>query len=272
MIRYSNFILHMQGEPISIWRWTELPMRVPFFWLQTPSYTTANLHTSLFTVSNFNWYPLWRNYLCWYKYFFKKKEKKGKKRTQKRKITEAVLLEISLCMILGVRRDSEREVLDTHHILLHNIAGVSWTLLTYSLCLFFFKLQVFALLSSLLPSDSAASPTADLRLLSALPAPSHLAGCRRHHARHPTGHSSVRSQQDLKGEESIIQAAHWNFPVNAFPLNNYQLTLKCPITLTCLCCCSCCCSSCSLSVSNTTGSTRIMKEVVPTQSAEREKL
>lgn len=147
MIRYSNFILHMQGEPISIWRWTELPMRVPFFWLQTPSYTTANLHTSLFTVSNFNWYPLWRNYLCWYKYL--KKKKKGKKRTQKRKITEAVLLEISLCMILGVRRDSEREVLDTHHILLHNIAGVSWTLLTYSLCLFFFKLQVFALLSCL---------------------------------------------------------------------------------------------------------------------------
>lgn len=41
---------------------------------------------------------------------------------------------------------------------------------------------------------------------------------------------------------------------------------------TCLCCCSCCCSSCSLSVSNTTGSTRIIKEVVPTQSAVREKL
>lgn len=151
MIRYSNFILHMQVEPISIWRWTELPMRVPFFWLQTPSYTTANLHTSLFTVSNFNRYPLWRNYLCWYKYFFKKRKKK---RTQKRKITEAVLLEISLCMILGVRRDSEREVLDTHHILLHNIAGVSWTLLTYSLCLFFFKLQVFALLSGLSVSPS----------------------------------------------------------------------------------------------------------------------
>lgn len=41
---------------------------------------------------------------------------------------------------------------------------------------------------------------------------------------------------------------------------------------TCRCCWSCCCSSCSLSVSNTTGRTRIMNEVVPTQSAEREKL
>lgn len=51
--------------------------------------------------------------------------KKRKKKNPKNKITEAVLLEISLCMILGVRRDSEREVLDTHHILLHNIVGVS---------------------------------------------------------------------------------------------------------------------------------------------------
>lgn len=41
---------------------------------------------------------------------------------------------------------------------------------------------------------------------------------------------------------------------------------------TCLCCCSCCCSSCSRSVSKTTGSTRIIKEVVPTHNAAREKL
>lgn len=61
-----------------------------------------------------------------------------------------------------------------------------------------FRSSLFSLVSpSLLPSDSAASPAADLRLLSALAALSHLARCRRHHARHPTGHSSVRSQQDL---------------------------------------------------------------------------
>lgn len=63
----------------------------------------------------------------------------------------------SLCDV-GIRRDSETEVLEMHHILriqsrqpIQHI-GVSLMLLTYSFCFFFFffsKLQFFALLRGL---------------------------------------------------------------------------------------------------------------------------
>lgn len=47
--------------------------------------------------------------------------------------------------------------------------------------------------------------------------------------------------------------------------------LRC-LSLTCRCCSCCCCSICSFSVSKTTGSTRIMKEVVPIHRAALENL
>lgn len=100
---------------------------------------------------------------------------------------------------------------------------------------------------------------------------SYLARRRRHHALHPTRHSSVRSQQDLEQIGEWKGASHLicQFYAHCMGLRHLCCYYK---PLTCLCCWSCCCSSCSLSVSNTTGSTRIIKEVVPTQSAAREKL
>lgn len=152
--------------------------------------------------------------------------------------TEAVLPKISLCMTSGVRRDSEREVLDVHNIFL--LLRSDTAMLLYSFCLFFFfkcSSFLFSVVSlSLLQSDTAVSLAADLRLESARLV-SHI----------------------LPGAGGIMPGIPPDIPV--FGPNRI-----------CLCCCSCCCSSCSLSVSNTTGSTRIMKEVVPTQSAEREKL
>lgn len=114
-------------------------------------------------------------------------------------------------------------------------------LLTYSSCFFFCLLQFFDFLRglSVSPCDRPrriATAAADLRFM----------------LTHPVSHI-------LPGAGGIMPGIPPDIPV----LGPNRI---------CLCCCSCCCSSCNLSVSNTTGSTRIMKEVVPTQSAEREKL
>lgn len=82
---------------------------------------------------------------------------------------------------------------------------------------------------SLLVSDPAALSTADLWLMSALPVSSHFARCRRHHARHPTGHSSVGSQQDLKRKELITDAsfiAIFNYENKCFPILRFGRPLN----------------------------------------------
>lgn len=113
----------------------------------------------------------------------------------------------SLCDV-GIRRDSETEVLEMHHILriqsrqpIQHI-GVSLMLLTYSFCFFFFfKTAVlcpspWSLCLSLWPAPLYRR-TVDLRFMLAPFCVSHLARCRRHHSWHPTRHSSVGAQQDL---------------------------------------------------------------------------
>lgn len=130
---------------------------------------------------------------------------------------------------------------------------------------------------SLLVSGPAVSLAADLRLMLALPVPLtsyqvQEASCLASHQTFqywaPTG--SMKKRGCWLVTSSLFSGS--TSPSFSQLLLLLLYTYAHSWTLTCLCCCNCCCSSCSLSVSNTTGSTRIMKEVVPTQRAEREKL
>lgn len=81
----------------------------------------------------------------------------------------------------------------------------------------------------------------------------------------------MKRNEKNKIKESQKWLRLWNYTFPGIGGRDPDIPVDGPRRI-CLCCSCCCCSIWSFSVSNTTGNTRIMNEVVPIHNAEREKL